>query len=260
MADGKSAGVIAKRAPSLTDLFKVGEEVVFNDGVNEVTVWVQKLTQSETKEAAEKSRPFKSTINSIKRLRDDDPRKLVYYDQVESAGLDSRDDWIRFLISSKLQEAQMSAEARVAAEDEWAKDDYLRGLEDAWLDGLDEAYAADPDDEQASRVFSELRRYSQTVEREVDAAREELINEIDDLPDEELLRRCINKYIEDISDRAMINEFRAWQIYLGTRKVDNHDELYFSDRSDIDKLVESVYNKLENVYLNLGIDGIEGKD
>ena len=257
----KSAGVIAKPRPRLTDLFKQGELVEFTDGEVTVKVWLQKLNQQETKQAAEAARPYKSMVNAIKRLPDDDPKKLAYSDQLDSAGLTEKSQFIEFLIRDKMQEAWLSAEAEISSKDEWAKDEYLQGLQDIWLESMEERYLADPEgDEEAVQVFKELFRYTEQVNSEINHAHEELVNEIDDLPYEELRSRVVNKLIEEYSDKVMIDEFKIQQLYLATRNPDNHDELYFDNKDQILSLSDSVYNKLSSTYSDMSVDGIEGKD
>lgn len=257
----KAAAVEPRPKRRLTDLYIVGEEVTFDDGTDDpIVVWLQKLTPNETQLAVDASRPAKSVIASIKRLPEDDPAKAPFYDELDKAEMLTKRDKMRFLVQPKVDEFRISAEYRLADEDEWAKDDYLIGLQTAWADGLKDRWLEDPEDEEANRVYKELSRYIDKVEAEVEAEENELIYEIQDLPEQEIDRRVINRLIEDYANKKLIEEFRIQQIYLATREVDDHSKRYFESREELDTLSSSVINKLLLQYAFMSVDPMEGKD
>lgn len=252
--------VIAPKRRKLSDLFVLGTEVVFEDGSDDPPkVWIQKLTPAETQEAADKARPEKMKILSIRRLEDDDPVKLRYIDEVETS-LEDRDDKFAFLLSDKIEKAAISAQEEVASRDEWAKDDYLEGLQEAWRVELRDRYLLDQEDEEAKRVFNQLEKYTDQVTKEIEHASEELKREIDHLDDDELKRRCVRKLIEVYSDEALLEAFRTWQLYFAVRDPDKHSKRYFSSPEEIDSLQEPVLKRLRNEYAELSVEGFEGKD
>jgi hypothetical protein len=258
----KNDEVIAPVKRRLSDLFVTGEEVVFDDGDGDaLTVWVQKLTPAETQLAVERSRPSKTKIISIKKLPDDHHLKLRYLDELESAGFEEKIDFIKFLIRSKLDEARISAQERVAAEEEWSKDDYLVGLQEAWNEELQAKWVDSGDeDDDANRVYNELKRYTDQVMNEVKTAEQELINELDDLSLEALQRRAVNRLIETHGDNALIAEFRKQQLFYAVREGDNHKKRYFENIEEIDTLPGVIYTRLLNTYSELSVDSFEGKD
>ena len=262
-ADVKVDNVIAPTKRRLSDLYVLGEDVVFDDGTDDpIVVWVQKLTPSETQIAVEKSRPAKTKIISIKKLADDHHLKLRYLDELESEGMYEKVDFIKFLIRPKVEEARLSAEAKVAFEDEWAKDDYLDGLQRAWNDDLRDKWV-DPeseDNEEAERVYQELKRYTDQVERELEAAEKELIYELEDLSLEAVQRRAVNRLIETHGDNALIQEFRKQQLLYSVRYAEDHSERYFESVDEINILSEAVMGKLLVAYATLNIDSFEGKE
>ena len=258
--------VIAPKRRRLSDLFVVGEEIEFDDGRGDpIKIWVQKLTNGETQQAVEASRPAKIKITAIKRLADDHPAKLRYLDELESEGFDSQETLIGYLIQNKLEEERFSAEARIGAEDEWAKDDYLTGLQDSWNNELQEIWIkGEKEDkekfEEADRIYAELRRFTDQVDREIEAAKQELTYDYDDFSLEALQRKAVNKLIDDHGDNALLAAFRKQQLFYATRDADDHSKQYFESVDEIDTLPTKIHSKLLLTYLEISVDGVEGKD
>lgn len=259
--DVRKEKIIAPKERRLSELYVTGREVVFDDGEGEpLELWLQKLTPAETQEAVNRSRPAKSRITSIKRLPDDASERMLYFDQMDEYGIYTTDEMIAFLIQPKLNQYALSAEARVADEKEWSEDDYLTGLQNAWNEGLKDTYAADPEDADAARVFGELRKYTDQVQAEIDAEERELTYELQDLEEDELRKRIVNKLIEDHGDNALIEEFRRQQLFFATRLGSDHSKRYFQSREEVDSCQGPVYNKLVLTYIELSVDSFEGKD
>lgn len=259
--EDKAKAVDSRPQRRLSDLYVVGEEVVFDDGTDDpITVWLQKLTPSETQVAVDASRPVKAIVASVKRLPEDDPAKAVYYDELDKAEMLTKRDKMHFLIKPKLDEFRISTEYKIADEEEWSKDDYLIGLQTAWAKELRERWLENQEDEEADRVYKELVRFSDKVDAEVEAEENELIYEIQDLSEAEIDRRVVNRLIEDHANKKLIEEFRMQQVFLATRCVDDHSKLYFESRQELDQLSSSVINKLQLQYAFMSVDPMEGKD
>lgn len=261
MSKEAKADVVSPRPQRrLSDLYIVGQEVVFDDGTDDpIVVWLQKLTPSESQVAADTARPAKSVVASIKRLPDDDPAKAPYWDELDKATMLSKNDKMRYLVAPKIEEYRISTEARIADEEEWSKDDYLSGLQIAWGNELRDKWVEDSDDAEANRVYKELNRYITKVEEEVEAEEKELIYEIQDLPEAEIDRRVVNRLIEEHSNKKLIDEFRMQQVYYATREIDDHSKRYFNSRDELDMLSSSVINKLLLSYAFMSVDPMEGK-
>lgn len=258
----KKTEVIAPVRRRLSDLYKIGKEVSFDlPGEDEpLVVWVQKLTPAEEKIAVTKARPAKAKIATIKRLPEDSDEKFYYYDKLDEARFDTDRKKLEYLVEEKLGEYALSVEAEIGDQDEWAKEDYLVGLQEAWNDGLKATLATNPDDPDARRVFAELQRFTEEVEEAVVNRQNQLIYEIQDLDEEELDKRVVRKLIEDDSSQEMYSEFRKWQVYLATRYGDDHNERYFEDRDELERTDFSIYIKLLSAYIDINVDGVEGKD
>ena len=245
----------------LSDLYVTGEEVEFDDGDGPaLKVWVQKLTPAEIQKAIEAARPAKSKVSTIKRKDNDSPEKWAFYDQIEAAEMYEPIDLILFLIQPKLNEFRISTESKIADEDEWSKDDYLEGLQEAWREELYERYLEDPEDPEAKRVFDELMRFQEKVDADVEAEEKEMIYELQHLDYSTLADRVVNKLIDDKGDQALVDEFRKYQLYLSVREADDHNKRYFQSREEIDTLPAVVYNKLQMAYIDISVDSLEGKD
>lgn len=243
----------------LGDLFVTGEELTFDDGTEEpITVWVQKLTPKEVQKAAEQARPAKSVITSIKRLDKDSSEKWELYNQIEAADFTDL-DIIKILISQKVQEANFSARAKIANEDEWAKDNYLEGLEDAWEEELRDRFIEDNEDSEAKRVMDELLRYSDQVAKEVKSVEEDLIYEMDHLDRDTLEDKFVNKLIEDRGTAALLEKFQSCQLFFATRENENRDQRYFSSVEEVEVLPEVIFNRLVSTYEDIAVDGTEVK-
>lgn len=245
----------------LSELYVTGVEEEFEVGEEEpLVLWVQKLTPAEIQKAIEAAKPAKSKVTTLKRETIDHPQKWYYYDQVDAAGLHEPADLIEFLIQPKVQEARLSAEARIGAEDEWAEDDYLEGLQTAWRDELYQKFLEDQEDDEAKRVYEELLRYQEKVDAEVASEERELAYELDHLDYDTLLERVVNKLIDDHGDRLLIDEFRKQQLLIAVRYNEDRKVRYFENREELDTVDETSFNKLQAAYIDISVDSTEGKD
>ena len=254
--------VIAPKERRLGDFWRIGKEVTFEDPQEEGTelkLWVQKLSPAEEKIAVTKARPAKAVVAAIKRLPEDSDEKFYYYDQLDSDRFSTLRKKQEYIVANDVAEFASSAQEELAASDEWAKEDYLVGLNAAWNDGLKEKYALDPEDEEASRVYKELERFTQEVDESVAQRENELIYEIQDLSEEEIDKKVVRKLIEDESVSEMFNEFRNQQLYLATRYNDKRDERYFESADEVAVLPFEPKVKLLAAYMEVDMSGIEGK-
>lgn len=258
--------VIAPRRRRLSDLYVTGTLITLTGPVGDGSetasedVWVSKISPVEQKESADRASGARAAILAIKHLDDDHEKKLPYWDQLDELVADDRNTLINFLIAEKVSKAELSAEARLGAEGKWAENDYLSSLQEAWNDGLRDRYLATPDDEEASRVFNELKRFSDEVTESVKEEREDLVSSYDGIPDIELKRKAIDSIIQAEADFAWMAEFRRWQIFYATRWPDAHDERYFQSKDEVAHLDRRVFQQLVDAFNEITVDSIEGKD
>ena len=72
--------------------------------------------------------------------------------------------------------------------------------------------------------------------------------------------QVINLLIDAEADAAQMAEFRKWQIFYATRTVEDHDVQFFEFKQEADTVAPKVYERLLETYIDISIDGMEGKD
>lgn len=258
--------LVTKRRRRLTDLFVIGKELVFEDGSDNeepITIWLSKISPLEQKESADRATSARARILAIRKSDDEDAKLQlsVLEEQISDYGItESSEQMIDFLIAPELQQKIVSAEQRISSEGEWAEDEYFKALSESWFDGgMAEKYKEDPEDVEAKRVFSELKRFNDLVLEDVESERENLRHEFAHMSDEKLYSKVLDRTISTEADYAWLAEFSKWQIFFAVRDPDNHDERYFIDRDEIDALDPVVLNRLTAEYQDLTVNPMEEK-
>jgi len=255
-----------KKRRRLTDLYMVGKEVSFTDVLDEngdddpIVVWLNKLSPIEQRDSADQATKARATILAIKNSPVFSPERLSYEDQIYDLGIDSRELQIEFLASEKIQEAEISNEERIAANDEWANDQYLISLREAWVDGLLDKWTEDPEDEEAKKVYDELKRFAEQVLEASKDDRENILAEYEHISDDEIFKSVVDKIIDAEADFAWMNEFAAWQVYYAVRELDDHKTRYFESREEVACLDNRILTDIVRLYREMTVEGIEGKD
>lgn len=243
----------------LTDLYVTGKEVTVNDdsGEDPIVVYLQKLNPMDNEQALRKAGAARSRILSWGKNPDSDEFLSV---ESEVWDIKERDTLIEYLIQEDLSNKYASTEAELAAEDEWSKDNYFQGLRDAWEGGLAEEWAADPEDADAKRVQSELKRFDDRVSERVEQEAEHLRSQWRDIPEHELRSEVTGKFVKMRADMEWLREFRKCELWLSTREAENHKKLYFQNRAEVDMLDPQIFGRLMAEYEQLTVDVQEGKD
>lgn len=245
-----------------------------------VRVWVQPLNVPEHEKAARKAAAARATVLM---WRHDETCEgyLEVRNQVET--LD--DDYIvEYLTTDELYERAQAITAEMAAEEEWAKEDYLTGLTDAWDPpgatevGLKEAYTLGPSHEryeEAAKVFAEMKRFQAQVDERLDPLFEMTRMSLRELGQAELRRRYTALEIKETADKAWGEEYRRCELWLGTREPcatcllspekaakarhGDHSRRYFPSREVIDVLPDSIFLQLRVAFASLSVDVVTGK-
>ena len=247
------------KVKKLGDLFIRGVECTVTDGDDSVEVWIQKLNPLQQDKALRRANGARAKVLSVRKRDEEDLDRLSYTHEAEEI-LEDRDTAIDYLLSEKLGTIYQVREAELAFEKEWSEENYLQGLRDAWEDGLNDAYAIDQEDEDAQRVFNELKRFAETVEKSVQGERESLAKGLESKTDDEIQTLVINKVIEAAADLEWLKEFRKSEIFFAVREIDNHNKPYFEKREDVDDLEIEVFGQLTQAYNAMRVDVVEGKD
>lgn len=252
----------------LSDLYVTGKEVVIDDGAGGVKVYLRKLTQLEHEAAMRKASAAKAQVLLI-RNNPEDEEWLSVYAEIDELG--ERANIVEFLIAEDLAQVEQSRATELEFEEEWAKDGYAQGLRDAWegdeeTPGLKDRYIDDEDDPEAKKVFDELKRFSDIVDKSVQAEAVRLRADLEGVDEEELRRRAVARYLDMRAGMAWVREFHRSQVLFATRDPEDHDKYYFvnqmgkPNRAEIDKLAPETLGALSRGYDELEVDPTEGKD
>ena len=243
----------------LTDLYVVGKEVTFDDGAGEpITIWVQKLNPVDTSTAMKRANGERARVLSLKHHTDTDEYLAI---RVDVEGMASeREGLIEYLIAEDMAKHLQSKEAELAAEDEWAKENYLEGLREAWENGLEDKWLVDPDDEEANRVRLEIKRFADTVVEQSDDHKDFLKAAYEDYTTEKLVDLVTDRMIEIQADMAWMKEFRRCEVWFCVRDPENHRDYYFENRDEVDALPLEVLQRIQDEYASLSVETLEGKD
>lgn len=274
------------RPPRLGDLFVSrtpdDNPVVFTSPVGEVKVHVVLLNEPDNDAVERRAKAAQARRLAVLGDRDSDDYMAIHATALESS---DPDDLIGALVAQEMQEPAIAINAQIRDRDEWAKDDRLIGLEEAWYGDDNEPglrfhlpdQDADPDVEQdpdvepdpladeAQAVWEQLRIFHSQVDAAVtdkaDDLRESYENpdDIDDPAEaEEAMTRLRHKYTEmlvklDATLRYYV-EFDRQRIFYATRQFPDWRARYFETVSEADAVDEQVKAKLRAVYKGLSLD------
>jgi hypothetical protein len=243
----------------LSDLYVRGKEILIDDGAGDpIKIWVQKLNPVENERAIRYANIARSRWKSLS-SRPDSEEYLEILTYIDDAFPD-RESKVRFVISDEVSRARQSAEAEIASEEEWEKDNYLIGLVDAWENELKEMFIKEPEDAEAIRVHDELDRYSKLVEQAVETFEKSLMREYESMDEASLHEKAIERWIQSQAEYRWFMEFRKCQLWLSVRDPDHHEKLLLEDRHDVDSLAQEVVDRLTAEYESVIVPISVGKD
>lgn len=242
----------------LSDLYVRGTEVSCTDGQGEpVVVWLQKLNDIDQQSVFRKASAARATQLTYRNNKESDEYKSVYGEVVDFA---NRETLIELVIREDLALRRMSVEAELSAEDEWNEDQYLQGLYDGWNDGLKDEYARDKEDPEAKRVFDELKRYTEAVDKIMDGERLAMIKDYENADETNLLEKVVEHFIKQAAGSAFMAEYEAYELFYAVRQPEDHKKKYFESRDEIDSISPEIKTQLLSAYQELVVEPTEGKD
>lgn len=255
---------MAPKRRRLGDLYVVGKDVTINDNSGEepLTVWVQKLNPLHAETALRKAGAARSRYLATRKNKDSDEYRDALSDVLDYS---ERDTLIEVVARDDMYARRMAVEAEIGAEEEWSKNDYLQGLFDAWQGsegdpGLKDRYAADPEDEEAKRVFEELQRYNAQVDKVMEGERAKIISDYSGWTDEKLIERAVERIIENRSLTVFLKELETNQIFFAVREPDDHKKIYFESLEEVASLQDEVRTVIVDNLRMLVVERDEGKD
>jgi hypothetical protein len=154
-------------AKRLVDLYAIGAEVSFEDpdGGSPIVVYLKKLQPFEQEVAMNRANIQRAKVLTLKRLSQENEEILPYELQLDDNFND--EEIIDFISSEDVAKAYRSAEAKVSEEEQWAKEDYITGLQDSWEELKDHLHSDEYPEQHADakRVFEELSKLSNEVDK-----------------------------------------------------------------------------------------------
>lgn len=244
----------AKR--TLRDLYVVGKELVLDDGGGSVEVWIQKLNPVDHRYSVTKADASRARLLAVRSTPDSDD-----YMALLNGVLDfDKAQLIDLLTAVESVRISPHKRAQIAAEKEWATENYFDGLEEIWDSEMKDRFIDDPEDTEAKRVKDELDRFIVAV---ADAVTEELETYRDGLGSmgyQELSDLGVDYEVRTAADMAWIQTYYRWEVYFGVRDPANHRVRYFADAKEIDELSGDLVGILSTAFRELTVDPTEGKE
>lgn len=241
----------------LTDLYKRGKPLTLNDGKGEpLEVYIQKLNPVEREKVNRRANSERAKVLALRRYPDSDEYQEIW---VAAEELD-RDGMESLVVAEAMVRRRAAIEAQIAFSDEWSKDGYLDGLRDSWEDGLKFEFAKNPDHEEASRVFNELKRFAEEVDTQIAAAEEAERKDLAGKSDETLRDECLKLLLNARADQQWLRGYRLEELYLSVRDPQDHNKLYFESIDEVDSLMAEIKTLLLTEVRNLTVEPSEGKD
>lgn len=248
------------KARKLVDLYKSGVEVIFEEGTqDEVVVWVQKLIPPETQQALKRANTERSKVLTIKHLPAGSESREEFRSDLERV-YTTREDRVSLIASEAIAQAFESAQAEEAGREEWTKDDYLTGLQESWDDDVQGKIDAGEEVEpESQRIYDEIQRFNARVAENYKKRETKIFRDYKAKSQADLDEEALTALIEAEATSAWLQEFRKSQVWLATREMTNHRELYFENRSEIDELATQVLTRLLTTYTALEVSPSDAK-
>lgn len=255
-AKGARENMATKRR-SLSDLYMVGKLVEVDDGEGPVPVWLQKLNPLDTEQAFRKAAAARARVLIARKDREGDAF-MALWSEVSDIG--SRETLIDYVIADDLGKFSDSLEAQLMHDEEWSKDGYLQGLQDSWESEMQERWLADKEDQEAVKVFDELSRFNNEVQKKLDGERDRLRKDYANVSLEDLEAKAVDRLLEMKAQLVWMQEYRRAVVWRAARDPENHKKYYFNDRSQVDELAPEVTNQLIDAYEAMTVSVPEGKE
>lgn len=245
----------------LTDLYARGEAVnVAPTSEEPYMVWVRKMTPADAEIAYLKAGARRASTLALER---EEPPSDLYLTLKGEVDLLSRENLIVWVASSTLAGKKTLIEARVAGEEEWAKERYLILLQERFSDPDFLAKLTEtPEDPEVVRVSSELARYREAVNKEIEYEQGICMSDAEYMDDESLRHEVMQSMIGTHADAAWLNEFQRCQVWRCSFLIEgtDHTQRLFNSREEVDEEQVEVTNILKAAIDRIHVGDVEGKD
>lgn len=244
----------------LSDLYVVGKEVEVEDpnGGDPIVVWIQKLSPVQHEAVLRDSGAARAPILALKHLPFGHEDLAPYESELEES---LRHLSIVDVLAAKKEGAVRAAkEDEVAALDEWADENYLQSLTDAWEADLMVEWAKDNEHVEAARVHDELERFNALVDKKTEADMRHVRKDYERMDPEEAYQEALHQVIDFASDIRWMTEYRRQELYYAVRESQQDSRtLYFEDVSEVGELSGEVFTILLREYQGLTLNPLEVK-
>lgn len=253
---------MAPRRRSLADLYvqSTTVDVPVPDGEEPMQVLIVKMSLPERETLVRKANKKKAQTLLMARDKESDHYQNLLAEVIEWP-TETLTEWS---IMEALSEMETSQKHRLMAEDEWANDDYLEGLFDAWNDDLKERYEDDPEDEEAAKVFAELNRFTEQLQARIDTERQEMVAVQGAKTRGALEDETVGSILKLEAEQAWAQEARFLKLYYSARQPTDGPvrkaPRIFETLDEVKETHESILKLLDDAYEELTVDPLEGKD
>lgn len=244
----------------LSDLYVKGKTITIGDDDDTVTVWMQKLNSSEHEAIIRKANAARAKLLAGSKDEESEEYQALCGEVMEL----EKDEMIDILIANELANKAQAIESEISEKEEWSKDNYVQGLRDAWLGGLSEEFHKERTEESV-KVFEELKRFTDQVNAELDAARLDLQAAHLERNLDSIYKEAVEQRIVSAGNMEWLKTYRKGEVVYSVRDPEDHKIRLLDWNSDgghdcIDDLQEEVLNRLMSEYRDMSVEPVEGKD
>lgn len=238
-----------KQPMKLQDLFKTGDLVTVDLGEEgSFEIYMRKPTPGQRDEAVSRAKAKQMRVKRLYRDKDGDDYQSILA-VVENL---SPEEIAEKLVEFDAADLRQKAYNEVLYGDlgsDWSEKglsyvDLIGGIQARMeeIQKINDEAPSDEEkiqyhlDEELTGLMQEREKFEAEVKEIADAAVQERIEELSIKSHEELINRFCNRSIELEANMAWFQDYRVNMLYLACRTPEDHDQLYFEDRSQIEEL------------------------
>lgn len=245
----------------LLDLYKVEMPVVFNTPQGTETVIVRKMSSPQMEKARRFARASQALMMRCKD-KHTSTEFLEQLNQVQTLLEGDRARLVEVIVNDEMEAetAYIYARLTIGEDSEWAKDNYITSLIEAWESTYEAIWVMEPDHVEACRYKSEIDRFTDEIDNEVKLHREALEADWSLAETTVLEDKVAEVFLASRSYRQWQETFIRARTFYSTRCADDSSKLYFDNIEDVDELNDDVKARLAEAYDGMAVDPTSGKD
>lgn len=257
--------VYASKRERLEKLYTLNTQVYvgpdLEDGAepnSEDILYLKKLSVPQERFASTESYKVRAKYEILKKADPLDPERLAIREAVLL--VEEVDQLALLVLSEEYTKLQASVESRIAHEEKWAQNDYLQTLQSLWIDEMKERFDRNPEDEEAARVFKELKKYTEEVDTIVQSEFEDMLFEKKQSSKDVLIEEAIDQLLDTSAVSAQVEEYNYWKIFFATYLDSDFTEKFFEEIDDVRGTPHELLSKILTAYDDMSIGVMRGKD